>query len=156
MKIDKVVFSSSELFAPFWNVQAKVWGEMGIEPVCLLWGKVENTDMDPSLGEIIEMEFNPDLFESFQITWSKFYHTLSEPDTTWIIGDMDQIPLRRSRFLDDIADLPDIEEVSSLNKVCTKEASGVTVLMLLLKSPYIISHKVTCLKSPFITGPTAN
>lgn len=107
MKIDKVVFSSSELFAPFWNVQAKVWRELGIEPVCLLWGKIENTDMDPSLGEIIEMEFNPDLFESFQITWSKFYHTLSEPDTTWIIGDMDQIPLRRSRFIDDISDLPD-------------------------------------------------
>ena len=107
MKIDKVVFSSSELFAPFWNVQAKVWREMGIEPVCLLWGKIENTDMDPSLGEIIEMEFNPNLFESFQITWSKFYHTLSEPDTTWITGDMDQIPLRRSRFVDDLVDLPD-------------------------------------------------
>jgi len=107
MKIDKVIFSSSELFAPFWNIQAKVWKAMGIEPVCLLWGKVENTNMDTFLGKVIEMEFNPDLFESFQITWSKFYHTLSEPDTTWIIGDMDQIPLRPSRFIDDIADLPD-------------------------------------------------
>ena len=107
MKIDKIIFSSSELFSPWWNIQAPIWRSMGIEPVCILWGKVENTDMNPELGEIIEKEFNPDLFESFQITWSKFYHTSTEPETTWIIGDMDLVPLQSKYFTDGISILPD-------------------------------------------------
>ena len=106
MKIDKIIFSSSELFSPFWNIQAPLWRSMGIEPVCLLWGKIENTNMNPELGEIIEKEFNPDLYESFQITWSKFYHTSTEPETTWLIGDMDLVPLQSKYFTEGISALP--------------------------------------------------
>jgi len=107
MKIDKIVFSSSEMFSPWWNIQAPIWKSMGIEPVCILWGKIENTNMNPDLGEIIEKEFNPDLYESFQITWSKFYHTCTEPETTWIIGDMDLVPLQSKYFTEGISTLPD-------------------------------------------------
>ena len=45
MKIDKIVFSSSEKYSPFWNLQAEVWSNMGIQPVLLLWGEVKNTDV---------------------------------------------------------------------------------------------------------------
>jgi len=106
MKIDKIVFSSSELFSPWWNIQAPIWRNMGIEPVCILWGKIENTDMNPELGEIIEKEFNLDLYESFQITWSKFYHPSTEPKKTWIIGDMDLVPLQSKYFIEYLEDLP--------------------------------------------------
>jgi len=108
MKIDKIVFSCSEEFSPFWNMQSFIWKEMlGIEPVCILWGKIENTDMKDTHGEIIEKEYNPDLVKSFQLTWSKFYHTQTEPETTWIIGDIDLFPLQREWFIDKIEELPD-------------------------------------------------
>ena len=108
MKIDKIVFCTSEEFSPFWNIQSYLWKEkIGVEPVCLLWGKASNTNMKDTYGEIIEKEYNPDLMRSFQMTWSKFYHTLSEPDTTWMIGDMDLVPLQKEWFTTAIEDLPD-------------------------------------------------
>ena len=108
MKIDKIVFCCSEEFSPFWNLQSFLWKEkLDIEPVCLLWGKVENTNMVDTYGEIIEKEYAPELIESFQMTWSKFFHTQTEPDTTWIIGDMDLIPLQTDWFQENIEDVPD-------------------------------------------------
>ena len=106
MKIDKIVFSSSEEFSPFWNLQSYIWKEIfNIEPVCILWGKVKNTNMSDKYGLIIEKKYNPDLIKSFQITWSKFYHTMSELDTTWMIGDIDLYPLQKSFFIETIKDL---------------------------------------------------
>lgn len=106
MKIDKIVFCSSEQFSPFWNLQSFIWKEIfGIHPVCILWGNVKNTNMSDKYGEIIEKQYNPNLVKSFQLTWSKFYHTLSEPETTWIIGDMDLYPLQKNLFTETIKDL---------------------------------------------------
>ena len=108
MKIDKVVFCCSEDFSPFWNIQSFLWKEkIGIEPVCLLWGKVKNTNMNDTYGEIIEKKYSPNLIKSFQMTWSKFYHTQIEPETTWLIGDMDLVPLQSAWFTSKIEDLSD-------------------------------------------------
>lgn len=108
MKIDKIVFSSSEEFSPFWNLQSFIWKEIfNIEPVCILWGKVKNTDMSDKYGSIVEKEYNPNLIKSFQLTWSKFYHTCSEPEKTWIIGDMDLYPLQKRLFTDVLSNLDD-------------------------------------------------
>ncbi len=108
MKIDKIVFSVSEEFSPFWNMQSYIWKEkLGIEPVCILWGDVRNTDMRDTYGEIIEKKYDYDMIKSFQLTWSKFYHTKTEPDTTWIIGDIDLFPLQRNWFTRDIMNIPD-------------------------------------------------
>jgi len=104
VKIDKIVFCTSEEFSPFWNIQSFLWKEkLGIEPVVLLWGKVENTTMSDKYGDIIEMEYDSELLPSFQMTWSKFYHTSTEPDTTWIVGDMDLIPLSAKYFKEAIS-----------------------------------------------------
>ena len=84
MKIDKIVFSTSEEFSPFWNIQSYIWKEkLGIEPVCILWGDIKKTNMKDTYGEIIEKKYNPDLLKSFQLTWSKFYQPYTEPDKTW-------------------------------------------------------------------------
>ena len=108
MKIDKVVFSCSEEFSPFWNIQSLIWKEkLGIEPVCILWGDIKNTNMKDTYGEIIEKKYNPDMVKSFQLTWSKFYHTQTEPETTWMIGDIDLLPLQKEWFIDKIEELPD-------------------------------------------------
>lgn len=108
MRIDKVIFSCSEEYSIFWNINSRIYKEfLGIQPICLLFGKKSNTEMDDSFGEIIEMNFDNDLNKILQITWSKFFHTSTEPETTWLIGDIDQIPLQKNWFIDNISLVPD-------------------------------------------------
>jgi len=122
MKIDKIVFSSSEEFSPFWNLQSFIWKEVfNIEPVCILWGEVKNTNMSDKYGSIIEKQYNEQLVKSFQLTWSKFYHTMSEPETTWIIGDMDLYPLQKSLFTDVIQNINDDSYTHLASNVVTNQ-----------------------------------
>ncbi len=103
MKIDKVVFSTTEEFSPWWNIQSYIWKEkFNIEPVCILWGDINNTNMKDTYGEIIEKKYNPELLKSLQMTWSKFYHPHTEPEKTWLIGDIDMVPLTRHFYVDNI------------------------------------------------------
>ena len=108
MKIDKVIFSTSERFSVFWNMQARAWTKLGIHPVCLLFGKIANTDIDHrNGGTVIEVPFQPGIPEILQIVWSKFYWPKHEPETTWLIGDIDLLPLGSRWFTDNIAEIPD-------------------------------------------------
>jgi len=106
MKIDKVVFSSSVEYSSFWNMQAKLYRAMGIEPVCLLFGKKSETQMSEQHGKVIEIEALPDLPWTVQMTWAKFHHPLTEPDATWLIGDMDLVPLQKHHFTDALTHVP--------------------------------------------------
>ena len=108
MKIDKIIFSSTEEFSPFWNLQSFIWKEIfEIEPVCILWGDVKNTDMSDKYGTIIEKKYNPNLIKSLQLTWSKFYNTTLDLDSTWMIGDIDLYPLQTKFFTETIKHLND-------------------------------------------------
>jgi hypothetical protein len=122
VKIDKVIFSTSERFSVFWNLNAKIFKtKLGIEPVCLLFGDRSKTDMTEEHGKIIEVPVIPHLPLLIQITWSKFYWPILEPDTTWLIGDIDLYPLQREWFIDRIAGIPD-EHYAHL------DADGITQL----------------------------
>ena len=110
MKIQKAIFSVSEppLYSSYWNIQSKLYKlGLGIEPICLLFGKKANTDMSEEYGKIIEMEISPDIPWVIQMTMSKFYWPSLEPETTWIVGDMDLLPLQKQHFIDKIATYPD-------------------------------------------------
>jgi len=107
MKIDKIVFSSTEPYSDYWNLQAEVWSNMGIEPVLLLWGKKENTKATEKHGRIVEMEYSPDAIKSLQMTLSKFYYTQTEPEATWLTGDIDLYPLQRKWFTETVKDIPE-------------------------------------------------
>src|SRR5208283_5713005 len=110
MKINKVLFACSESaeYAPFWNIQAEIYKKhLGIEPICLLYGKKANTNMSAENGTIIEMESDPAYPWSVQLTWSKFDYPTREPDTTWLIGDIDLVPLQRTHFIDKLVSIPD-------------------------------------------------
>jgi hypothetical protein len=108
VKIDKVIFATSEVFAPFWNLNAQVYKtKLGIEPVCLFFGDRSKVDLSEEHGQVIEMPIIPHLPLLIQITWSKFYWPIHEPDATWLVGDIDLIPLQRAWFIDRIADIPD-------------------------------------------------
>lgn len=108
MKVDKIVFSCSLELSPFWNIQSRVWRlGLGIEPVCLLYGKKNQTNVSEEHGQVIEMETLPELPWCLQMVWSKFHHPLTEPDKTWMLGDIDLVPLQRKHFIDDIANVPE-------------------------------------------------
>jgi len=133
MKIDKVIFSTSERFSVFWNLNAKLFKtKLGIEPVCLFFGDRSKTDMTEKFGKIIEVPVIPDLPLLIQITWSKFYWPIYEPDTTWLIGDMDLYPLQTRWFVEHIVDVPD-------DHYLHLDADGITQLN---GTPYTWANKV--------------
>lgn len=105
MKIDKVIFSSSDgpEYSPFWNMQSLIWSSMGIEPICLLWGNKSQTNASEKYGKVYEMNFLPNLPKVIQITWSKFDFIKTDPNATWMIGDIDMLPLQRKYFIDNIS-----------------------------------------------------
>lgn len=104
MKINKVVFSCSEEYSDFWNFNSKIFKKyLNIEPVCLLFGSKANCNLSTEFGDVIEMEYLDDLPKIIQLTWSKFYHTKTELNTTWMIGDIDQIPLQEDYFIKKIS-----------------------------------------------------
>jgi hypothetical protein len=110
MKIDKVLFScsASPEYSPFWNIQAKIFAtKLGIQPICLLYGKKSEVNMSEEHGQVIEVEHDPSLPWALQLVWSKFDYPTREPDTTWLIGDIDLVPLQRAHFIDKIAGLSD-------------------------------------------------
>jgi len=105
MKIDKVIFSTSVEYSSFWNIQSQVFKEaLGIEPVCLLYGKKSDTNMHEKYGEVIEREFDENLPKVIQITWSKYDFPKTEEETTWMLGDIDMIPLNKQYFTDNISE----------------------------------------------------
>jgi hypothetical protein len=122
MKVDKIVFSCSEYYAPFWNIQSQIWKtKFNIDPVCLLFGKQANVPgMTDKYGEIIETSFDPELPDIIQIQFSKFHQPTKEPEKTWMIGDMDQIPLQTAYFLDFLKDVPD-DAYAHLNYTLTAQ-----------------------------------
>ena len=117
MKIDKVIFSVSEppAYSSYWNIQSKLYKKaLGIEPICLLFGKKSNTDMSEEYGKVIEREIIPDLPWVPQMTWSKFDYCRHEPDTTWMVGDIDLLPLSKHHFTTNIAHISD-DDYAHLN-----------------------------------------
>jgi hypothetical protein len=108
LKITNVIFSTSERFSVFWNLQAQIWKKhFGIEPICLLVGDRSKCDMSEEHGQVIEIPVNPDYPHLIQITWSKFFHASKATDKTTLIGDIDLYPLSKHWFTDNIADVPD-------------------------------------------------
>lgn len=110
MRIQKAIFSVSEppAYSSYWNMQSKLYKlGLGIEPVCLLFGKKANTDMTEEYGKIIEMDLIPDLPWALQMVLSRFYYPTTEPETMWIVGDIDLLPLQKNHFVSKIAPYPD-------------------------------------------------
>ena len=111
MKIDKILFSLSDHpdYQGFWELQSKIWKEnIGIEPVCLFFAK-DNNGYRPSTehGTVIDFDIDPSVPWSLQLTMSKFHHPSTEPDTTWLIGDVDMLPLQTAYFTSHLADIGD-------------------------------------------------
>jgi hypothetical protein len=123
MKIDKVIFTSSVEYSDFWEINSRVFKQyLNIEPLLLIFGSKQG--LTEEFGQVIEMEFLPGLPKMVQIALWKFYFTKYEPDTTWLIGDIDQIPLQRYHFKGLIQDLPDDSYVHLAQDSCSRRVSS--------------------------------
>lgn len=100
MKIDKIVFSSSVEYSPFWNIQSRVWKtKFGVEPVCLLFGGTKKQcGLSEEYGTIHEIPFDPSLPNIIQLQFYKYYFPQADPEKVWMVGDIDQIPLQTEHF----------------------------------------------------------
>lgn len=112
MKIDYIIFSSSEVFSPYWNLQSQIWKtKFGIEPLCLLFGDKNRCEMSEEYGKVYEMQTEQRLPPVLQITCSKFLAFDLMPfldrGKTYMIGDMDLFPLQTDWFTKNIEGVSD-------------------------------------------------
>jgi len=105
MRIDKVVFSTTNTFSGHWNYISEAYASIGITPECLLFG--DRDGMSERYGRVISMPVIEDIPLLIQLTWSKFRHPITEPETTWLVGDIDLYPLNPAWFTSNISDVPD-------------------------------------------------
>tara|TARA_R100000664_G_scaffold752_1_gene2154 strand:+ start:10203 stop:10976 length:774 start_codon:yes stop_codon:yes gene_type:complete len=108
MKVDKVLWASSPEYSDFWNVNSMVHNQLlGVECVLLFYGKKSDYNLSEKYGTVIECEFESPENQIPQLVWNKWQYTSREPETTWLIGDIDQIPLQKFHFIDQVKDVPD-------------------------------------------------
>jgi len=69
--------------------------------------KKEDAGMVETHGKIIEMTIDPSLPWILQLILSKFYYPMSEPETTWLVGDIDMVPLQKAWFTSNIQEFSD-------------------------------------------------
>lgn len=109
MKIDKVLFTIDDNphYKGFWSsISNHYKNRMGINPVLFIIGdKVDIKSYDSSNGEIIVIPKIKDIPTIIQALIGKFYFTNTEPETTWLIGDLDLYPLQQKHFKNTISEI---------------------------------------------------
>jgi hypothetical protein len=111
MEIQKVIFSIDDNphYKAFWNSISKHFKtKLNIVPKLFIIG--DNVDVDyykNEYGEIEVVRPIKDIPLIIQALWGKFYFTNTEPDTTWLIGDLDLYPMQRYHFKDKISSISD-------------------------------------------------
>jgi hypothetical protein len=111
MKIEKVIFTIDDNphYKGFWSsISNHFKNRMGMTPVLFIIGdKVDLSTYDSSNGEIVFIKKLHNIPTIIQALIGKFYFTKTEPETTWLIGDLDLYPLQQYHFKDEISEIDD-------------------------------------------------
>ena len=105
MKIQKAIMSVDDnpLYSDFWPLVSRVWKQrLGIEPVLIYFG---DKKLDEKYGQVINVKPVKDIPTHLQAQWARFWYTSQEPDTTFIISDIDMFPISRRFFIDNVANI---------------------------------------------------
>lgn len=111
MKIEKVIFTIDDNphYKGFWSSISKHFKQrLNFEPSLFIIGDKEKTDVssyDDSNGEIRLIEKIQNIPTIIQALIGKFYFTTTEPETTWLIGDLDLYPLQHFHFKNRIQEI---------------------------------------------------
>lgn len=112
MKVEKVIFTIDDNphYKGFWSSISKHFKtRLGMDCKLFVIGD-ENTNMSEYAVEHGETEFVQKIDgipTIIQALMGKFYFTITEPDTTWMVGDLDLYPLQSRHFIEGIKDVPD-------------------------------------------------
>ena len=110
MKVDKVIMSCDDkrYYLDFWPLVSKVWKrKFNIHPVLLLFGNKKELNVSEEFGSVIEFKTDPNIASHIQALWARYWYPITEPDTTWMISDIDMFPMSRHYFIDILKDIPD-------------------------------------------------
>ena len=117
MKIDKVIMSCNDnpFYSEYWPVVSKVWKEkIGIEPVLVYFG--DSSEMSQEYGTVVGMDKLETVPIYTQAQWGRFWYTQFEPETMWLISDIDMLPMNRDYFSTAVEGIPrEIEPVIHYN-----------------------------------------
>lgn len=102
MKINKVIFccDNNPVYVGFWDSISERFKDLGFKTKLFL---ISNNSQDinnfsQKNGEVIHVQQLENIPVIIQALMGKFYFTKFEPDTTWLIGDIDLYPIRKSFF----------------------------------------------------------
>lgn len=113
MKIDKVIFTIDDNphYKGFWSSISKHFKQrLNFEPVLFIIGdrdKIDINSYDTSNGEVRIIDKINNIPTIIQALIGKFYFTILEPETTWLIGDLDLYPLQQFHFKERIKNIED-------------------------------------------------
>lgn len=105
MKIDKILFSCdlNPHYAGFWNSISKHCQKLlGVKTQLVCLGDPTGTNFSDEYGEIKAVPLLEKYPKILQALWAKFYYTKEEPETTWMVGDLDLYPLQKDWFIKNI------------------------------------------------------
>jgi hypothetical protein len=110
MKADKILFVSDDnpQYYTFWPSISQYYKTyFGLD--CKLFFIGEKTDQNEEYltGDVQIVPPIPDIPVIIQALWGKFWFTQTEPDTNWIIGDIDMYFFRKDYIFNSVDKIPD-------------------------------------------------
>jgi hypothetical protein len=113
MKIEKVIFTIDDNphYKGFWKSISKHYKQkMDMDPVLFVIGdasSIDHSSYDSTNGEVRIVDKIDGVPTIIQALIGKFYFTGTEPNTTWMIGDLDLYPLQKEHFINRIKNIDD-------------------------------------------------
>ena len=107
MKIQKVIFTCDDnpAYSGFWKSISKHFlDKLGIRSHLFLIGDDENKikEYKEQYNDVTFIKKLPNIPGIIQALWGKFYFTKTEPETVWMVGDLDLYPLQKDWFVANI------------------------------------------------------
>jgi hypothetical protein len=105
MKIDKVIMSCDDkrYYLDFWEPVSKVWKlKFNIHPVLILFGDKKQLNVSEQYGTVVEFKTNSNILPHIQAQWARYWYPITEPDTTWLISDIDMFPMSKEYFINSL------------------------------------------------------
>lgn len=102
MKVQKVIFSCdlNPQYTGFWNSISKHVDQfLGLESQLICLGDPSRLGFSDKHGELKVVPRLEEYPGILQALWAKFWFTCEEPETTWLVGDLDLYPLQKKIFL---------------------------------------------------------
>jgi hypothetical protein len=113
MKIDNVILTvnNNKSYLDFWEPVSKIWKQkFNIEPILYYFYEnyfEENINISEKFGKVERIKIIPEFPTALQVMWGRYYFPTTQLEKTWIISDIDMLPMAREYFLKQIEDIDD-------------------------------------------------